>query len=209
VHAAGLPADDLAADFLLLESSEHPELAEDSAESLSSLLATLAQHFELVVVNTGAFWNGTHAVLAKACDRLILLMDQRATSVQGCKRAMELCERLEVPSTRLIFALNRCGRNSALSASDVALALGNQDVVAISDGGQLVDELLALGCPCELADSNNPFVSSLADLLDSLTPVAQSRPVSDAELAQSQLVGKLLSLPIITDFFRGLRNVAS
>ncbi|MDR1713489.1 MAG: P-loop NTPase [Coriobacteriales bacterium] len=194
--------------FLLVEAPEHPEEAEAHASELTSTLSRLSASYDLVLLNTGSFWNGTHAVIARACDFLILLMDQRLSSIQGCKRAVELCERLEVPSSRLLYALNGCGRNAAISVADASLALGNVELLALRDGGRLVDELLSIGCPLELAGSANPFSVSVAELLHQLLPACGSLQ-PEAQPTRPSQVGQLFNLSAFAGIFRGLRNVAS
>ena len=75
---------------------------------------------------------------------------------------------MEVPSTRFAFLLNRCGKGGQITTQDASLALTGAEVWPLIDGGDLVDELLALGAPEELLAEQGPLVDSLDGLLDAL-----------------------------------------
>jgi len=157
----------------LIEAPPRPEYAEDHAEEISGLIASLKTVADYVVVNTGSFWSELQAMLAKHADRLVFVMDQRATSVRGCKQAVDLCIRLQIPSIRFGFLLNRCTRNAPLTSLDVSLALGGVEVCTVADGGPLVDEMLALGSPYELLESDMSFKESFDELFTTLKIATQ------------------------------------
>ena len=157
----------------LIEAPSRPEYAEEHADEISALIASLATRAEYVIINTGSFWSELQAILAKNADRLIFVMDQRATSVRGCKQAVDLCIRLQIPSVRFGFLLNRCTRNTPLTTLDVSLALGGVEVYGIADGGRLVDEMLSLGSPYELLESDAALRESFDPLLVSLKATGQ------------------------------------
>ena len=147
---------------------KRPELGEAHLSAIPLLLQRLADQRDLVVVNTGSFLTEVHAQIAQCCNHLIFLMDQRATSIEACRQVVDLCIRMRLPQARFLYLLNGCGRHAALTPMDVTLALGGAEVFGLADGGSLVDELLALGCPMELLKSGNAFVNSLEVFLDSL-----------------------------------------
>jgi pilus assembly protein CpaE len=163
----------------------------------------------MVIMNTGTFWTDVHAQAVVRCDHLIFLMDQRATSIEACKQAVDLCLRLQAPQARFAFALNGCGRHAALTTQDVSLALGGVEVIGLADGGALVDELLALGCPLELLSSGNALVASIEELLSRLTGPARP-PSSDTRINDfAQRKANIFDLSVFRDFFRGGRRVAT
>jgi hypothetical protein len=106
--------------------------------------------------------------VAEQCKQLLVCMDQRATSVRGARTVAELCVRCGCPATRLTYVLNRCGRQGAISIQDAQMALGGGTVLAVADGGAMVEDLLASGHPRELAASKSAIVPSLERLLDYL-----------------------------------------
>jgi pilus assembly protein CpaE len=201
----------------LILAPDHPEQAEQLATAVPQLLGELAAQRDLVVINTGSFWADIHAKAIQCCDHLVLLTDQRATSIEACKQVVDLCFRLQVPQARLLFLLNGCGRHAALTPQDVGLALGGVEVSGLADGGTLVDELLALGCPLELLESGNAFVNSLDRFLDTLTG---NRSVPGLPNSAAQGTGrmagpgfgpgaKIFDFATLRGIFKGVHGVAS
>jgi hypothetical protein len=88
--------------------------------------------------------------------------------VRGCRQAAEICVRLEIPTSRFAYLLNRCSKRAPISDLDASLALDGAEVVRIADGGQVVDELLSLGCPNELLVSMPEMESSIEAMLVSI-----------------------------------------
>ncbi|MCL1891436.1 MAG: AAA family ATPase [Coriobacteriia bacterium] len=160
----------------LIESPMRPEEAEECASEILELIKSLKTNADYVLINTGSFWSELQAILAQSADQLIFVMDQRATSIQGCKQVADLCVRLQIPSTRFCFLLNRCGRSAPLTSLDASMALGGAEVLTIHDGGSLVDEMLSLGCPQELLESDAAFAASFDALLATLR--AEHQPAS-------------------------------
>jgi pilus assembly protein CpaE len=212
----------LAEDALsLVLAPSRPEQAEQLAPSIPWLLKELSAQRDLIVINTGSFWADIHARAIQCCDHLALLTDQRATSIEACKQAAELCSRLQVPQARLLFLLNGCGRHAALTPQDVGLALGGVEVTGLADGGTLVDELLALGCPFELLESGNAFIASLESFLDILIgqrPPFASLGSAPHDMGQKTALGtgtksglgtKVFDFAALRGIFRGAHGVAS
>jgi pilus assembly protein CpaE len=197
----------------LVVAPAQPEQGEQLAPALPRLLEGLASQRDLIVLNTGSFWTDVHAKAVQRCDHLVFLMDQRATSIEACKQAVDLCLRLRAPQARFLFALNGCGRHAALSVQDVSFALGGVEVAGLADGGALVDELLSLGCPFELLSSGNAFVASLEGLLDALvghtsTSTAHAAVADDRERKERRQAG-IFDLTALRNFFGGAYRVAT
>ena len=176
----------------LIEAPLRPEYAEEHMEEISGFIASLTALADYVILNTGSFWSEFQAVLAKKADKLIFVMDQRATSVRGCKQAVDLCVRLQIPSVRFGFLLNRCARNAPLTTLDVSLALGGVEVYGIADGGHLVDEMLSLGNPYGLLDNDAALQESFEQLLASLKVAGHSSQTPHARVAPA--LGALSSI---------------
>lgn len=144
------------------------EDSETLASQIGSVLDVLREEFELTVVNTGAFWCETHALLVERCDRTVFLMDQRPSSLRACVHAVDLCSRMGLASQPFVFAINRCEKSGLLSSMDASCALHGARVVELPDGGRDVDELLGAGYPLELAASKNRFVDALKEFTAAL-----------------------------------------
>jgi pilus assembly protein CpaE len=200
-----LPDDGL----LLVSAPAQPEEGEQLVCAIPSLLEGLSSQRDLIVLNTGSFWMDVHARVAQQCDHLVFLMDQRATSIEACKQAVDLCLRLQTPQARFHYLLNGCGRRAALTVQDVSLALGGVEVCGLADGGPLVDELLALGCPWELLTSGNAFVSSLEDFLDGLVGHQALSLVGGGSWPAAGHKAKIFDLGALRGLFEGARRVAT
>jgi pilus assembly protein CpaE len=204
-------ADDMLA---LVLAPDEPEQGEQFAFAISSLLGKLAAQRDLVVINTGSFWADAHVQALRCCDHLVFLMDQRATSIEAGKQAVDLCLRMQIPQARFHYLLNGCGRHAPLMPQDVSLALGGVEVDGLADGGTLVDELLALGCPLELLGSGNAFIASLEKFLDNLmgSQLANGQAVSlhdGKEGRAPKRRARIFDLSILKGFFEGAGRVAT
>ncbi len=154
-----------------------PRRLEDS-ERLAGMLPEVMERagasFDVVVVNTGSLWGEQHAVLAERASRVLFLVDQRASSLQACKRALSLCGRCGIPTGQFLFAVNRCKRGAPLSSIDAACLLQGASVVELRDGGRAVDELMAAGQPLGLVQDENPLCVSLENALADILPASAS-----------------------------------
>ena len=165
-----------------------PRRLEDSerlAGMLPEVIERAGSSFDVVVVNTGSLWGEQHAVLAERASRVLFLVDQRASSLQACKRALALCGRCGIPTGQFLFAVNRCKRGAPLSSIDAACLLQGASVVELRDGGRAVDELMAAGQPLGLIQDENPLCVSLENVLADILPASASpaRPAPAFERA--------------------------
>ena len=150
--------------LLIVEAPLNLELAEELVHQIPELLHALKGIADIVLINTSCLWNEVAAVLATSVDKIVVCMDQRATSVSAARQVVELCVRLQIPSTHLHYLLNRSARNSPITDIDASLAMGGVKVVTIAEGGADVDELLSLGCPLEVLSAQSALRHSIHDL---------------------------------------------
>lgn len=158
----GLPA--------LIRSPRKLEQSELIMGRLAEFICCLKGSFDLIVVNTGAFWSESHMQVIEASDKVLFMLDQRPSSVRSCSHALELCERCGIATQQFLFVLNFCSRHALLTSIDVSCALHGAHVEELKDGGKEVGELLGAGLPGDLMASKNPFVASLEKLLDAVVP---------------------------------------
>lgn len=158
----GLPA--------LIRSPGKLELSELVMGRLAEFICCLKGSFDLVVVNTGAFWSESHMQVIEASDKVLFMLDQRPSSVRACSHALELCERCGIATQQFLFVLNFCSRHALLTSIDVSCALHGAHVEELRDGGKEVGELLGAGLPRDLIASKNAFVASLERLLATVVP---------------------------------------
>lgn len=160
--AAGMPA--------LLGAPRHLEEAETVARSAPALLAALGGMFDVIVANTGSAWAEQHAVLLERCSKALFLIDQRASSIAACRRALDLCARCGIAVSPFLFAVNFCAKGAPLTSIDTSCALRGAQTVELADGGAEVEEALSEGRPQDLIEAGNPLVASLDALLADILP---------------------------------------
>lgn len=156
--------------FDLYKAPVFPEVADKVSDELALNLDRIRAGRGLVIADTGAYWSGFTASLLLQCDIFLMVTDQRPSSVAAAIKASELCSRLGVPSTRMVVACNRYNSRCALSAQEVARALGVDKAHCIPDGREVVEELCRNGEFEELAQSGNPTVAATSMLLKAVLP---------------------------------------
>lgn len=155
---------------VLVEAPDRPELAETLSESMGEVVQGMLVRFDLVVVNTGSGWNEQQVRLLERSAAVVFLVDQRASSVRACRRALDLCLRCGVATGSFALALNRCSRRAPFTSIDVSSALQGAHVVELADGGSEVEELLGSGMAPALFASGNALCASADRLLSELLP---------------------------------------
>ncbi|MEG1750828.1 MAG: chromosome partitioning protein ParA [Raoultibacter sp.] len=163
---AGMPA--------LVAAPRHLEQSESVSAEMPRLIDAAKSVFDVVVVNTGAFWAEQHALLLEQATRVLFLVDQRPSSMRACNHALELCARCGIATQSFLFAVNRCARNSLFSSIDVSCGLRGAHVVELKEGGREVDELLGAGMPLALMQAENALCVSLESLLLDLFPAGNA-----------------------------------
>jgi len=144
-----------------------PEKAELMASSLPSALDALRREFELVVVNTGAFWTLFHAELLERSDSAVVVLDQTVVGVRATKMLRDLCRRLGVPPSRLVYVMNRV-RSDGLRAGEVAEVLHTDEVFCVREADQESARDLDNAAIAQLCERGAAFVAELAAVLDEL-----------------------------------------
>lgn len=154
----------------LISAPREMEKAEMVVEGLSGLIERVKPLFDVIIVNTGSFWTEQHIQLLESSSNSLFLLDQRPSSIQAGKRAIELCARCGVASHPFLFALNRCSRNALLTSIDISCAFKGVDVVELKDGGREVEEMMGAGMAMRLVESRNELCLSLEDFLLKVLP---------------------------------------
>ncbi len=154
----------------LLAAPRRLETSEDVARGFPHVLASVASSFDVVVVNTGAFWSDVQAMAFDVADSVVFVTDSRPSSLRATTHAVELCARIGVATAGFVFVVNRHEKSSLLSAVDVSCTLRGSHAIELPYGGRDVDELLGSGYGEELLKARNPLVFSVRDLLVRILP---------------------------------------
>ena len=144
------------------------EQSEALSGRLGALIDSVLPCFDIVVANTGANWGEHHAALLERSSKALMVVDQRSSSLRGCKHALELCSRCGIATTPFSFVVNRCSKRSLFSSIDISCAMQGANAFELQDGGAEVEEALGSGLACDFARSRNAFAQSVRDLLDAL-----------------------------------------
>lgn len=161
----------------VIASPRRLEQSELIMRRMAELIGYVSGFFDVVVINTGAFWSEAHAQIIEASDRTLFVLDQRPSSVRACSHALELCGRCGIATQSFLFVLNFCSRHALLTSIDVACALRGVAVSEVRDGGKDVGELLGAGLPVELLSSKNAFSESIKELCSGLLPGKEGEAV--------------------------------
>lgn len=147
-----------------------PEVAEEVSDEVAALVPSVRKNCDLVIADTGAFWNGLTADLVVASDAICLVADQRPSSIAGAVRASELCRRMGVPDVRRVCVYNRWSTKVRIGADEMRRALDAASVQCVPDGKAAVDECLCSGDLALLVEQENPFACGVDSLLGYALP---------------------------------------
>ncbi len=156
----------------LVSAGDRPECAEEIAGLLPAAIDALAGCFDVVVVNTGSFWDESHAVVLERSEKVLLLIDQRFSSLKAARRCLDLCARCGIATVPFVLVVNKVSRNCRISLEDASGFFDDAPTAFLRDGGSDVEEMLSAGMSDELLSSRNELCSSLAHLLDGVLPFA-------------------------------------
>ena len=139
----------------LFTPSPQPERAEIVAPRVGHVLRRLSEHYQVIVVNTGAFWTLFHAETLEASDRIQMVLSQRPAAVRASVLARNLTSKLGIPEAKVDHVVNRFSSRGPVTTQDICAALRVQQVVVIPDGGDDVAGLMDAGNPYGVFESKN------------------------------------------------------
>ncbi len=97
-----------------------PEDAElVTAAQLKKVLETLREYFHYVLVDTASVLRDVELTIFDVADRIILVATPDIPSLANIKKFLDLIEKLEVPSEKVMLVLNRVDRRGGISAANV------------------------------------------------------------------------------------------
>lgn len=154
----------------LLAAPRRLEQSEIGTSELLAFLGHCSQGFDVIVVNTGAFWGEQHITLLERASYAFFLLDQRPSTIRDCRHALDYCARCAVATQPIKLMLNRCSKTSLFSSLDISCGLQGMPVSELQEGGKELSELLGAGQPLDLIASKNPFYVSLEQAVDEFLP---------------------------------------
>ncbi len=167
---ADVEAVELADNLRLFKAPLLPEAAEEVSDGVAAALPRLAQAADVVIADTGAFWNGLTARLLLSSTLFFMVVDRRPSSIMDAVKAAELCTRIGVPALRMVPVYNRWSSRALIGADEARKALDADDIYCIPEGKQPVEDLLGKGDMAALVESENPAVLGVERLLEDVLP---------------------------------------
>lgn len=123
-----------------------PEKAELMYGEVRACTARIAAEYDVVILNTGAFWTVFQAEVLEASDHVVCITDQSVVGARATKQLMTLCEKLQIPARRFTYVANKL-QPYGLSGNDIASGLGVKEVCGIPAGGEEFALLAESGRP--------------------------------------------------------------
>ncbi len=167
---ADVEAVELADNLRLFKAPLLPEAAEEVSDGVAAALPRLTQAADVVIADTGAFWNGLTANLLLSSTLFFMVVDRRPSSIMDAVKAVELCTRIGVPALRMVPVYNRWSSRALIGADEARKALDADDIYCIPEGRQPVEDLLGKGDMSALVESENPAVLGVERLLEDVLP---------------------------------------
>ncbi len=158
---------DLAQGLKLWGPCELPEMGEAVYPAVKDLLEVLAQHHDLVLVDTSTTFTDAVAQAAQQCDRLVITVDDRPGMPVSQARIAALAVRLGVARTRLVRLANKCGPHGKGEPIINRAEVGLETVrpLRVLDGGAEVVDSLSEGRVNDLLELESRFAESCASSL--------------------------------------------
>lgn len=147
-----------------------PEVAEEISDSAAELVARIRKDYALVIADTGQFWSGLTGELLCSSDLILLVMDQRKTSVYGAVKALELCQRLNIPTARIACVMNRATGMPKGELEKIQNALNCGKLYLLADGKAYVESLVSTARIEELVEGEGTPLPDVHRLLADLLP---------------------------------------
>ena len=170
---------------------ERPEEAELAMPHVATLLSYLSTRYDLVVADTSTTFTDGIAQAVQACDRLLVVHDERAGAVASAARVSSLAVRLGVARTRIVRVVNlgdpRVKPNAFEGRAEVGLETARMHRVI--DGGVEAEDLLAAGKVDELASIDSDLMVCVSSLLAQTLAELGRLPDNEAARKASEVRG--------------------
>ena len=170
---------------------ERPEEAELVMPHIATLLSYLSTRYDLVIADTSTTFTDGIAQAVQACDRLMVVHDERTGAVASAARVSALAVRLGVARTRIVRVVNlgdpRAKPNAFEGRAEVGLETARMHRVV--DGGIEAEDLLAGGKVEELAGIDSELMACVSSLLAQTLAELGRLPDNEAARKASEIRG--------------------
>lgn len=114
----------------LFSFGQTPERIELLYGKVASLLHDIAQHFDVVLVNTGSFWTLFQFEIIEASSENICVTNQSIVSTRATRSLLHLCQKMGVPTTQFLYVVNDM-HPYGLGSSEIAEALSLNNMYSV------------------------------------------------------------------------------
>lgn len=116
-----------------------PEFAPEKAELFNGkpaqLLNLISNNYDLVLVNTGAFWTLFHIELLEASSQVVCLTEPGIVATRATQALMSLCTKLNLSTAQFNYVVNKL-TPYGLSAHDICDAIGVLETFGVNNFAQ-------------------------------------------------------------------------
>ena len=149
----------------LYRAPDAPEYFSEGETTIGRMLKRSATDSLLSVADCGSYWADYTVELLYAAKLVLVVFDGRLGAVANARKAIDLCQRLGIPSTKIIAVYNRFNPRANMTVRGAEETLGVHGVVSIPDGKAAVEALVSTGALDELVATNNGAVKAIRKLL--------------------------------------------
>ncbi len=184
-------------ELFLYGSLDHPEESELVGPLYEQLLNGLLHNFDLVLIDMPTTWNEYDVRLLRQVDRVVVVADERASSVSSMIRTMNLANRLGVVRTKMIRLINRCDSYGFDQKFIQKAEEGSYcpHTYYVEDGGRPIAEMLSRGKASEVLQIRNSFTRTWSEgLRNILKDMGYSLGTEGVVERKGSLFTSLLSL---------------
>ncbi len=142
-----------------------PEFAETISPLVEPLLMTLANEHDLVLVDTPTTCTDGVAQVFQACDRLLVVSDERPGAAASATRLTGLAQRLGVARAQVMRVSNRCDLRERESPIVLGQGADAARAFRVADGYEDVEDMIAAGEAAALAELRCDFVDTCSSML--------------------------------------------
>lgn len=154
----------------LMAAPMEPSVAESvTAEAVSRILELLRAAFDVVVIDSPAFFTDQVLAAFDVSDQIVLVASMDVPSVKNLRLALTTLAQLGHGRDRIRTVLNRADSNVGLRTSEVEKSLDTPIDVQIPSSRD-VPLSVNQGVPLAQSKPRSPVVSAIRELLDGLVP---------------------------------------
>ncbi len=157
-------------DLYLYGALDHSEEAELVTPYYEFILNALLQKFDLVLIDMPTTWNEQDVRILRQVDRMIVVADERASSVSSMIRTMNLANRLGIVRTKMIRLINRCDSYGFDQKFIKKAEEGSYcpHTFYVEDGGTQVSQMLSEGKAVQLIQMRNACIKTWSKTLKAI-----------------------------------------